>query len=333
MTSVLRATPPVAATFRWSVVTKATATLAACATLLCIGGRAQGAATKQQKYEAAQLRAQGKLLSCMDRNSARSILGQPDNSPKCVSSFATTMSAIAAKATKVTDCALGGCRYVDNGDGTVSDLTTGLMWEKKTTDGSVHDVGNAYAWSVSGSAPDGPAFTTFLYSLNTGTFDTRIITGCFANHCDWRLPTVEELLGILDLSLPGCGLAPFPACIDPIFGPTQDSLYWSATNGTDPTMAWRVSFMDGDTFPVTKVDASFFVRAVRGAVKGLCGITSGVCGGACPPGMSCGEDATGGCYCQPPKPPCGSSSDCSVGVCPQGTTCQSVPATPFCGCF
>jgi hypothetical protein len=31
-------------------------------------------------------------------------------------------------------------RYVDNGDGTVTDNTTHLMWEKKTTDGSVHDL-------------------------------------------------------------------------------------------------------------------------------------------------------------------------------------------------
>lgn len=270
MKGVVRATPPVATTSRWGGVTKATVTVAACATLLCAGGTAQGAITKQQKYEAAQLRAQGKLLSCMDRNSARMVLGQPDNSAKCLGNFQTRMSTIAAKAANLIDCAFGGCRYLDNGDGTVSDLNTGLMWEKKTTDGSVHDVGNAYQWSLSGSAPDGPAFTTFLYGLNGGTsIDARATIGCFAKHCDWRLPTVEELLGILDLSVPGCATTPFSACISPVFGPTLNSLYWSATTGTDPTTAWRVDFMFepvGQTFAVTKVDASFFVRAVRGGL-------------------------------------------------------------------
>ncbi|HUA34481.1 MAG TPA: hypothetical protein VMA09_12805 [Candidatus Binataceae bacterium] len=33
-------------------------------------------------------------------------------------------------------------RYVDNGDGTITDKNTGLMWEKKTTGGGVHEVNN-----------------------------------------------------------------------------------------------------------------------------------------------------------------------------------------------
>ena len=39
-------------------------------------------------------------------------------------------------------------QFIDNGDGTISDTTTRLMWEKKTTDGSVHDVNNTYTWSI-----------------------------------------------------------------------------------------------------------------------------------------------------------------------------------------
>jgi hypothetical protein len=41
--------------------------------------------------------------------------------------------------------------YVDNGDGTVTDSNTGLMWEKKSNDGGLHDFDNSYRWSGDGS--------------------------------------------------------------------------------------------------------------------------------------------------------------------------------------
>ncbi len=37
--------------------------------------------------------------------------------------------------------------FVDNGDGTVSDCVANLIWEKKSRDDSLHDVGDLYAWS------------------------------------------------------------------------------------------------------------------------------------------------------------------------------------------
>src|SRR5438309_9105764 len=41
----------------------------------------------------------------------------------------------------------GALRYVDNGNGTITDLNTGLMWEKKVQDGGLHDWSNKYEWS------------------------------------------------------------------------------------------------------------------------------------------------------------------------------------------
>ncbi len=35
-------------------------------------------------------------------------------------------------------------RYTDNGDGTITDNSTGLMWEKKSFDGGLHDMQNTY---------------------------------------------------------------------------------------------------------------------------------------------------------------------------------------------
>jgi hypothetical protein len=38
-------------------------------------------------------------------------------------------------------------RFVDNGDGTMTDKVTGLMWEKKDDAGGLHDVDNKYPWA------------------------------------------------------------------------------------------------------------------------------------------------------------------------------------------
>jgi len=158
---------------------------------------------------------------------------------------------------------LAGDRFVDNGDGTVTDVDTGLMWEQKDDAGGIHDTNNVYALSATGTAFDGNAFTTFLATLNAGTSsDGTTISGCFAGHCDWRLPTNAELQTIL--------LEPFPCprtpCIDPIFGPTQSYFYWSATNlAGAPFFAWLVDFFAGDV-PNGNKTGNFYVRAVRGGL-------------------------------------------------------------------
>lgn len=161
---------------------------------------------------------------------------------------------------------------VDNLDGTITDQATGLVWEKKTgtidvfDPGDPHDVNNTYAWclpdgaicATPGSPPDGAAFTDFLARLNG-------LVGpdpCFAGFCDWRLPTLEELLTILDAETPDCG-EPDVKCIDPLFGPTAFR-YWAADSpeGVETT-AWSVDFEGGEVNDRAKA-SSLWVRAVRG---------------------------------------------------------------------
>jgi hypothetical protein len=147
--------------------------------------------------------------------------------------------------------------------GTVYDATTKLLWEQKTEDGSVHDVKNLYTWSSTGEAPDGTAFTTFLATLNNGNAPYNAgtqspITGCFAHHCDWRLPRKDELQEILDLGATGCGKG--SPCIDPIFGPTENS-YWSATDAG--ANAWYVYFVGGPSPSWNAKILAYYVRAVR----------------------------------------------------------------------
>ena len=90
----------------------------------------------------------------------------------------------------------------------IYDRKTGLEWEKKTTTAGSginaadpHDVDNTYSWCVGPYLQNctnpknpfnGSAATDFLASLNGAS------TGvCYAGHCDWRLPTFEELASVL----------------------------------------------------------------------------------------------------------------------------------------
>jgi uncharacterized protein DUF1566 len=164
----------------------------------------------------------------------------------------------------------------DNGDGTITDTTTGLMWEKKDDAGGIHDKDNAYTWGM-GDPPytmNGTMVTEFLPALNTPP--------CFADHCDWRIPNVRELQSLVDYEMDQPAVrAPFSrncaggCTVDGIDGPTCSCIkragYWSSTTfqsttpGSVPSFAWYVEFVLGSVGTHTKRDVGY-VRAVRGGL-------------------------------------------------------------------
>jgi Protein of unknown function (DUF1566)/Collagen triple helix repeat (20 copies) len=166
-------------------------------------------------------------------------------------------------------------RYVANGDGTVTDNESGLMWEIETSTscaGVVTCTTSQYTWSSSGTLADGTLFTTFIAGLNGGDYYSPsagqdVSTGagsCFANHCDWRIPTLVELQTIVESTAPGCQTS--APCIDPIFGPTaplNQSAYWTnSTYSAGTAGAYLVYFLNGAVLTDNKTQGGF-ARAVR----------------------------------------------------------------------
>ena len=222
-------------------------------------GTAHAAGTAQQKCQAGKLKAQGKLQACLKKNSAGVLLGKLDVSADCQTNFTQVVQKADAKAAKDGIA----CRYLDNGDMTVTDLTTGLMWEKKDDGGGLHDKDNTYTWSSTDSSADGTLFHSFLAPLNGGTSADGLVTSsCFANYCDWRLPTVEEQRAVLLEAYP-CTTSP---CIDAAFGPSVAAVYWASTAYEfNASFAWGIDYADGYSNFYIKT-AGKAARAVRGGL-------------------------------------------------------------------
>ena len=211
---------------------------------------------------AKKLKEWGNLRKCQAIENAKALQAKPADPPKCQAKFDEKIAKLNAQATSVGIA----CRYANNGDGTVTDYDTGLQWEQKTNDTGVHGKGNLYTWgTMFAGMPDGTAFTAFLGRLNdrTSIDGTATTSGCFAGHCDWRLPAIEELAGIVDLAAPGCESG--SPCIDQtVFGPTTASFYWSVSTkpGSLEPEAWLVGFYAGGVDYGSKLDPQY-VRAVR----------------------------------------------------------------------
>ena len=247
-------------------------TLVAGALLLACVSMADGAITTPMCL-AKKLAAWGKLRKCQAGENGRALRGEPADPARCKTQLDAKLAGLSAQAT-----ASGmACRYGVNGDGTATDYDTGLQWEQKdnlddTPDSAdPHDADNIYTWSgITLGPPDGTAFTTFLGALNDcPASDGTTVTGGFAGHCDWRLPSIVELTGIFDMEAPGCFVF-FPVvspCIDQtVFGPTKPFNYWSATTFAGNTEgALSPTFLNGELDSVAK-DDPLPVRAVRSAL-------------------------------------------------------------------
>ena len=126
-------------------------------------------------------------------------------------------------------CPMEG-RFVDNGNGTVTDNCTGLTWQQ------AREPGPGRTWAEA---------LEYCEYLELG------------GKTDWRLPNVRELQSIVDYGR-------WDPAIDPVFSVVSDFWYWSSSSRVDdPTYAWSVSFYCLIVAPADK-EGGGFVLAVRG---------------------------------------------------------------------
>ncbi len=158
--------------------------------------------------------------------------------------------------------------YQDNGDGTVTDMVTGLMWAQSPDlngDGNIDASDKkTYSEAVSGAS-----------TFNLGGYS------------DWRLPTIKELYSLIMFSgkdpsgyngTDESSLTPFinTDYFDFAYGDTQageriiDAQFASSTMYVDGELLFGVNFADGRikgyglTMPFDNREKTFYVLYVRG---------------------------------------------------------------------
>ncbi len=158
-------------------------------------------------------------------------------------------------------------RFTPNGDGTVTDNLTGLMWLQDAN----------FAGTV-GHDPDGvgpgemywQSALDFVRELNNGDFDATAPGKC--GHDDWHLPNVKELQSLIHFgySAPSfsndAGTGHWTS--DDSGGASAfsnvESFYWSGTSfSLSPSNAWKVSLGDGNVSHVNKTSSECHAWPVR----------------------------------------------------------------------
>jgi hypothetical protein len=139
-------------------------------------------------------------------------------------------------------------RFTDNGDGTVTDNLTGLIWLKDA------NCGGTRTWA------DALTFANSLYDGWTGDGsggDCGLADGSIAG--DWRLPNVREMQSLVDYGR----YNPALPSGHPFTGVQSDRYWMSTTIASGASLAWYVDLSYGGVFTSVKMD-TYYVWPVRG---------------------------------------------------------------------
>ena len=121
-------------------------------------------------------------------------------------------------------------KYVDNHDLTVTDGRTGLMWQKGGSD-------------------------NYMVMKKINDYISGLNKQKFAGYSDWRLPTLEELMSLMENKQMNGNLY-----IDPVFNKKQRWCWTSDKRSS--SSSWVVDFYNGSV-RWNGMDSDYYVRAVR----------------------------------------------------------------------
>ena len=132
-------------------------------------------------------------------------------------------------------------RFVDNGDGTITDTKTNLMWMKQD---SHQHTGHWITWA--------------------GAFDyvKKANENGFANHYDWLMPTLDDLKTLFEPDKTNSQQVgrEMKIHVDPIFAKEGSGIWW-ALEANGHFNAFGIEFNNGSKFSAPK--KSIARKAVR----------------------------------------------------------------------
>ncbi|NOU14155.1 MAG: DUF1566 domain-containing protein, partial [Methylococcaceae bacterium] len=146
----------------------------------------------------------------------------------------------------------------------VQDNNSGLMWEVKTDNADLHDKDWTYSWyqpnnlpiTENSGKPNGGDCGKHGIDCDTESYVQAVNTEGLCGQNDWRMPTDEELLSLVDHTKTN-------PVIDVTYFPfTQKSMYWSSSTAENSNYAWYVTFGKGYHAWNLKESARY-VRLVR----------------------------------------------------------------------
>lgn len=133
--------------------------------------------------------------------------------------------------------------FVNNADGTISDVSTGLMWMQCSL---------GQTWQAGQCVGDADA-------LNWQQALQQAHGYTFASQDGWRLPNIKELSTITERQCVR------PAINEALFPNTPSDDFWSSTPSmSDPQRAWVLAFFNSSN-SIKQKNLFVFVRLVRTA--------------------------------------------------------------------
>ncbi len=150
-------------------------------------------------------------------------------------------------------------RFVDEGDGTVTDTRTGLRWQRCPVGYHLNDNGTSGQYDDDSCTATGTTLFNWQDALQAAADLNG--GGGLGGFVDWRVPSVNELASIVEYQCES------PAINESIFPDTSTTQFWSSTPRRLIDSAFVIDFGTGASSWNYKDIAGFEipVRLVRGS--------------------------------------------------------------------